>query len=207
MYTKACSHRYRNARFGRSLILPAVLGCALLFPPCAWASEGSGGQKAEGPDDLSSAPFAALVELLPSDDRVARTAATKELFRRGKKILPQLREAGAKPIATIRPSRLDVVYSLIEGLEKNLKPASYRADSFGIHLEPGVKRKDLLRMGEEHGFSVPANLNIPEDSFPTLYVQLQPGKDLELVLRSLLTTERQVITVNLNYVVRRNSGR
>lgn len=171
-----------------------VLICAIPLVCASWAFESKEGKKI-WTSELSSASVEVLVELLQSEDGATRVAATRELFRRGKAVLPQLRKAGAKPMTTIRPPRLDVVYSLIQGLN----PGNYRDDSFGIHLESGAKREEVLHMEAEYGFSIPPDFQVRSDKFPSVYVELQPGKNLESVLKNLLASESLIITVNLNY--------
>src|SRR5476651_834055 len=79
-----------------------------------------------------------LINDLSSGDGGKRTAATKELFRRGKAVLPDLKKAGAKQVAptgaTLDTKRLDIVYSVIEGFPPNPPDArsGYKTDSFGL---------------------------------------------------------------------------
>jgi hypothetical protein len=84
-----------------------------------------------------------LINDLSSGDGGKRTAATKELFRRGKAVLPDLKKAGAKQVAptgaTLDTKRLDIVYSAIEGFPPNPPDArsDYKSDSFGRMKDEG----------------------------------------------------------------------
>jgi hypothetical protein len=145
--------------------------------------------------DISRLSVEKLVQMMESSNGVDRAAASAELFRRGRKVLTDLQAAGAKIIGTLNPPRLDVVYSLIQGLP----PGQYRTDSFGLHLEPNTSRKDIIRMGEKYGFVLPHEESFHTDHVPNCYVRLKPGKQLGAVLRDLLSNEPLVITINLNY--------
>jgi hypothetical protein len=145
--------------------------------------------------DISRLSVEKLVQMMESSNGVDRAAASAELFRRGRKVLTDLQAAGAKIIGTLNPPRLDVVYSLIQGLP----PGQYRTDSFGLHLEPNTSRKDIIRMGEKYGFVLPHEEPFHTDHVPNCYVRLKPGKQLGAVLRDLLSNEPLVITINLNY--------
>ena len=86
-----------------------------------------------------------LVNDLNSGDGAKRLAASAEIFRRGKAILPELKKAGAKQIAPVGGTvdgtrRLDLVYSVIEGFPANQANAraGYKTDSFGLHVEKGT---------------------------------------------------------------------
>jgi hypothetical protein len=136
--------------------------------------------------------------MLESIDGNERTASTAELFRRGRTVVSELEKAGAKPIAALRPTRLDVIYSLIAGL----KPGAYMADSFGLHLESEVKQDEVVHIGERYGFTLPETETLRHGSAPTCYVELKPGRELVSVLQDLLSNEPMVITINLNYYER-----
>ncbi|MCX7993699.1 MAG: hypothetical protein N2651_08525 [Fimbriimonadales bacterium] len=156
------------------------------------------GAQPSTPQPFERLTVAQLVRLLSSKDGRERAAATKELFRRGRRIAPDLRKAGAKPIATVSPPRLDVVYSLIQGLPQG----NYRTDSFGLHMEPKTSREEVEALGEKYSFVLP-----PEEPFdtryaPNCYVRLRRGVQLEAILRALLSNEPKVVTVNLNYYER-----
>jgi hypothetical protein len=158
------------------------------------------------PADAATAeklPLDKLIEALEANDGDARVVATKELFRRDKAVLAGLKAAGATQVAptrgTINTRRIDIVYSLIEGLPPNAPKAlaGYSANSFGLRLEDGTTADDITRMGKAHGFKA---LNAPKpDSVPSVYVQLTSGGKLADVLRKVLITEPKVVSVNLNY--------
>jgi hypothetical protein len=99
-----------------------------------------------------------LIADLSSDNGGKRVTATKEVFRRGKGVLNDLKAAGAKQVApiggTINTRRLDMVYSLLKGLPPNLPQAraGYRTDSFGLYVEPGTTKYDLIQWGKKAGF-------------------------------------------------------
>lgn len=147
---------------------------------------------------IKNLTVARLVRMLESANGTERAAATKELFRRGRRILPQLRQAGAKPIATVNPPRRDVVYSLIQGLPVG----NYRTDSFGLHMEPETTRQDIAALGKKYGFTLPFDEPFDTAVVPNCYVRLEPGVQLEPTLREILSHESQVFTVNLNYYER-----
>jgi RNA polymerase sigma factor (sigma-70 family) len=139
-----------------------------------------------------------LVADLDSADGAKRVAATKEIFRRGKAILKDLQKAGAKPAQTIQPPRVDMVYSLLEGSFAG----RYTTGHFGIHLNPGVTRKDVNEMGKKYSFSLGEDRLFHDNGHPNCYVALAAGKSLTDVLRQILTEEPRVVTVNLNYFER-----
>jgi hypothetical protein len=147
-------------------------------------------------------PIEALIVELASKDGSKRVAATLEIFRRGKAVLPDLKKAGAKQIApfgTIGSRRLDVVFSLIEGLPPNPpgNRGGYRSGGFGLVFEKGTSKEDVMHLGKKHGFSLSGTFRA--DGVPNCYVNLDHGKSLADVLRQVLTTEPKVVSVNLNY--------
>lgn len=147
---------------------------------------------------LSNSSVETLIDMLHSNAKnlgYQRLVATRELLQRGKSILPALKLAGAKPMATTRPSRLDVIYTLIEGIE----PGAYRQDSLGIHFEPTLSREGLVDMGRRQGFVVPENSIHQKTESPMVYVTLNPRMRLEDVMRNILIEEPTVTTLNLNY--------
>jgi RNA polymerase sigma factor (sigma-70 family) len=136
---------------------------------------------AAGADDL-----AALVAKLASKDGAERAAATKRLFELDRAVtVPALEKAGARELATISPPRINVVYSLIQGL----KAGSYQSSSLGA-------------MGQKHGFTLTNPDRFSATTAPSAYVQLQAGRALADVMKALLSDEPKVVTVNLNYVER-----
>lgn len=144
-------------------------------------------------------PVDKLVADLQGEDGMKRVAAPKELFQRGKDVLEGLKKAGAKqitPSGTIASRRLDVVYSLIEGLS----PGNYVRNSFGLWVEKGTTQEEVLQMGKRHGFTLEGTFR--PDGVPNAYVWLNQGKVLADVLRGVLASEPKVVSVNLNYVER-----
>lgn len=147
-------------------------------------------------------PVEKLIADLASDDGNKRIAATVEIFRRGKAVLPDLKKAGAKQVApsgTIDSRRLDVVHSLIEELPPNPPGAlaGYKTDSFGVSMEKGTTKEEVIQMGKIHGFT----LDNTFQDVSHFYVRLN-GKSLVEVLQSVLAHEPKVISVNLNYFER-----
>jgi hypothetical protein len=160
-----------------------------------------------GQDDPSKpAPVEKLTADLNSADGEVRTAATRELFARGKAVLPDLKKAGAKqitPFGTIDGTRrIDAVYSLVEGLQPNLPRAlaGYTTDSFGLHVAAGTTADDVAAMAKKFGFA-PAG-DFRADTRPNVYVKLTPVKALQDVLKRILCEEPKVTTINLNYFER-----
>lgn len=155
--------------------------------------------------DAQKVPVEKLIADLASDDGAKRVTATVELFRRGKAVLPDLKKAGAKqvsPTGTIDSRRLDVVFSLIEGLLPNPPGAlaGYKADSFGLRIEKGTTKEEINQIGKKHGFSF-AGVFRP-DGVPNCYVKLDKGRTLVEVFQSILAHEPKVKTVILNYFER-----
>lgn len=148
--------------------------------------------------DMSQQPVASLLRQANGSDPAARLEATRELFRRGRSVVPQLERAGAKPMHTLSAPRGDVIYSLLSG---KLGPAA-APDSFGLHVEPNVTATDIARMGAAHGFRLIPQPECRPDQAPSCYVSLLPGRRLADVLRDVLTSEAGVTTVTLNYVER-----
>ena len=146
-----------------------------------------------GHEDLSGSPNTDVIRLLDSREGGRRKAATAELFRRGDACLRDLEKAGARPAVGLTPPRIDVIYSLIRRLEPEQR---FVHDTLGLRLEPGVNREQVIRMGNRHGFEFPEGERIDYAGFPTCYVRLKPGKDLAAVMKSILSEESAVITVN-----------
>jgi hypothetical protein len=149
--------------------------------------------------DVSRMSVASLLRDANGSEPAARLSATRELFRRGPAVVPELEHAGAKPMATISPPRGNVIYSLLKG---GLSSRNAVPDSFGLHLDANVTVKDVERMGRAHGFRLAPGGQCQPGHSPACYVQLLPGKRLGDVFREILTTEAHVTTVNLNYVLR-----
>jgi hypothetical protein len=150
-------------------------------------------------------PIEKLLAALDSADGNERAAATAEIFRRGKDVLPDLRKAGAKQIAptggTTATRRLDMVFSLLEGLPPNIPNAlaGYGPDSFGLHVAEKTTAADVAAMGKKYGFTLAGDFR--DDGRPNCYVQISKGSLAEVLTR-LLSEEPKVTTVNLNYFVK-----
>jgi hypothetical protein len=134
-----------------------------------------------------------LLKSLASEKGDERVAATKELLRRGKAVADDLKKAGAKQPQTIATRRLDLVYGLLVGLE----PGNYTKNSFGIHVEKGTTEEDVQKMGKKYGFTVSGPFR--PDTVPNCYVTLEAGKSPVDVMKAILTTQPQVLSLNLNY--------
>jgi hypothetical protein len=145
-----------------------------------------------------------LITDLSSEDGQVKVTATKAIFALGKDALEPLAKAGAKqvsPFGTISTRRIDIIYSLLDGLKPNLVPAraGYRMDGFGLRVEwgCGCTVDDVKKMGERHGFVIIGPFDAA--ATPSCYVKLKAGKNLADVLKAILTSEPQVISVNLSY--------
>ena len=149
--------------------------------------------------DRAAKTVASLLRLANGPDPAARLSASRELFRRGAGILPELVRAGAKPMTTLSPQRGDVIYSLLNGLLSARRTAP---DSFGLHVDANVTERDIQRIGLARGFQLTPYSECRQDTSPTCYVHLRPGKTLAPVLKDILMNEPRVKTVNLNYVER-----
>jgi hypothetical protein len=137
-----------------------------------------------------------FVSDLSADKADKRVASTALVLSKGVAALPALRDAGAKPMSGLQPRRLDVIYSILSAERE----ARFRTDEFGLHVEPGTGRADILAMGERHGFILPDGEAVDAGSWPSCYVRLREGRDLWDVLGQVLAGESKVLTVNLNYV-------
>ena len=182
----------RNDR--RDLLAILAMGFLTLAPTSSLADSVNGKAK--------DANVKEIVDQLSSDDGQRRVEATKALFDEGKDALDWLRKSGAKqiaPVGTIKTRRLDIVYSVLAGFGKN--PADglsgYMTDSFGLHLEKGVTRADVIKMGRKHGFTLTDSLT--PAGRPTCYVTLTKGKNLNAVIKSVLVSEPTVVSINLSY--------
>jgi hypothetical protein len=144
-----------------------------------------------------------LINDLSSGDGAKRTAATKEIFRRGKVVLPDLNKAGAKQVApagaTLDTKRLDIVYSVIEGFPPNPPNArgGYKTDSFGLHVEKGTTEDEIQKMCKKYGCTLVGKFT--PASLPSCYLQIGPGPALEALIQQILSAEPKVTTINLNY--------
>lgn len=145
--------------------------------------------------DLSAMDVSSLLQLANGANPAMRIAATQELFGRGPKILPELRQAGAKPMQTISPPRGDVIYTLLRG-DINTNDSGHKW--FGLHVEADVSAQDVERMGQRYGFVLSPDDAFNSTSSPACYVELQPGHNLASTLKKILINEPSVKTVNLD---------
>jgi len=143
---------------------------------------------------VALAPVSDLVKMLDSRNRQQRAAASAALLRIGEGALPEMVQAGAKPVSTNSPKRIDMLYSLIKGLD----PGMYQPDSLGITLDEKTDRNSIGKLAARHGFVAPDPDSINRQSQPNCHVTLQEGTKLESVLRSLMT-DPAIRIVNLNY--------
>ena len=138
------------------------------------------------------------IAALASDDGPTRVAATNMLFALGRNALAPLAQAGARQVTPSGPAasrRIDMVYSLLAGLQPNpVSPArGYRIDSFTLVVEKGCTMADVKKIGERHGFTVPWKFD------RAAHAILAPSRNLADVVHAVLSAEPQVITVNLDY--------
>jgi len=160
-----------------------------------------------GADDAKRPPSLEEVQgaipLLSSSDKVKRLEATKTLFQLDRKVVEDLKKAGAKNAVegSIGSRRLDMVYTLIVGLPP--KARNFSSTSFGVSVEKGTSREAVVEMGKKYGFEVG---DFGADGVPSCYVKLVGGANLSVVMRELLSHEPSVVTVNLNYVEFSSSG-
>ena len=145
-----------------------------------------------------------LIHDLSSGDGAKRTAASAEIFRRGKGVLPDLKKAGAKRVAPSGASvdgtrRLDMVYSVLEGFPPNPPRArgGYKTDSLGLHVEKGTAEDEIQKMCKKYGCTLIGTFNA--EFRPSCYLQIGQGKSLEEVIRQILSSEPKATTINLNY--------
>jgi len=175
-------------------ILAGLVAVGLVVAAC---SAGVGTPSAEK-GSLADESVAKLVQLVKSDKGTDRCGAIEELLRRGQPVLAEMKKAGAKPMATTTPPRIDVVYSLIAGLPDG----HYTRNCFGLHVEAGTPREKVVTMGAKYGFDLAEGSRFNPDHSPACYVMLLAGKDLVGVMKDVLSHEASVTLVSLNYVER-----
>jgi hypothetical protein len=149
-----------------------------------------------------------LIGNLTSSDGATRVAASAELFRRGKDVLPDLKKAGAKQVAPAGATidgtrRLDMIYSVLEGFPPNTPKtvAGYNTDAFGVHVEKGTTEDDVQAMAKRRGCALNGKFNA--EFRPSCYFRLGKGHTLEKTIRQVLVSEPKVVTINLNYIERK----
>ena len=154
---------------------------------------------------LAPADIPQWIADLSAADAPKRLAATQALFQLGPAALEPLRQAGAQqisPFGTTATRRLDMIYSLLAGLEANPAGghAGYTADSFGLHVENGCTAEEITKLGDKYGFTISGSFQ--PAGRPACYVKLNRGKNLAEVLEAILSDEPRVISANLNYFER-----
>jgi hypothetical protein len=148
-----------------------------------------------------------LINDLSSGDGAKRIAASAEIFRRGKAVLPDLKKAGAKQVApsgaTLDTRRLDMVYSVMEGFPPTPPRAvvGYVTDKFGLLVEKGTTADEVQKMAEKYKCTLDGKFNI--EFRPSCYFKIGKTQSLEEVVRQVLTNEPKVIKINLNYFERK----
>jgi hypothetical protein len=149
-----------------------------------------------------------LINDLGSGDGAKRTAATKEIFRRGKDVLPDHKKASAKQVAPAGATidgtrRLDIVYSVLAGLPPTppRDVVGYRTDKFGLHLEKGMTTEEVQKMSQKYKCTLDGKLH--NESKPNCDFLIGKGQSLEEVIRQILVNEPKVITINLSYFERK----
>ena len=145
-----------------------------------------------------------LINDLASGDGGKRAAATTEIFRRGKDVLPALKKAGAKQVAPVGGTvdgtkRLDMVYSILEGFPPNPPKAraGYKVDTFGLHVEKGTNADDIQKICQKYQCTLVGKF--ATESRPSCYLKIGPGPALEAVIEQILSAEPKVTTINQNY--------
>jgi hypothetical protein len=186
----------RARRFDMRFI--GVFGIAIVYVATAgwlFAHQREAGQK------LS---IEMLINDLSSGDGGKRTAASAEIFRRGKAVLPDLKKAGAKQVAPVGGTvdgtrRLDMVYSILEGFPLNRPKAraGYRADIFGLHVEKGTTADDVQKICQKYQCMLVGKFNT--ESRPNCTLKIGPGQALEAAIQQILEAEPKVTTISLYY--------
>jgi hypothetical protein len=145
-----------------------------------------------------------LINDSASVDGAKRIAASAEIFRRGKDVLPALKKAGAKQIAPVGGTvdgtkRLDMMYSVLEGFPPNPPKAraGYKTDTFGLHVEKGTTADDIQKVCQKYQCTLVGKFST--ESRPNSYLKIGPGPALEAVIQQILSAEPKVTTINLNY--------
>ena len=145
-----------------------------------------------------------LINDLSSGDGGKRTAASAEIFRRGKAVLPDLKKAGANQVAPVGGTvdgtrRLDMVYSILEGFPPNPPKAraGYRTDTFGLHVEKGTTAADIQKICQKYQCTLVGKFST--ESRPSCYLKIGPGQFLGAAIQQILEAEPKVTTINLNY--------
>lgn len=157
-------------------------------------------------EGIQKVPIETLIADLGSGDGAKRATATKEIFRRGKAVLPDLKKAGAKQLApaggTLHARRLDMVYSVLEGLppDQPNTQVGYLTDVFGLYVEKGTTKEEILAMSKKYGCKVNGKFNL--EGRPSCNFGIGKGQSLEAVIQQVLADEAKVISINLQYVER-----
>jgi hypothetical protein len=162
--------------------------------------------KVVGPEEIGEFPINSLISDLSSEAGAKRVAASAEILRRGKVVLPDLKKAGAKQLApaggTLHTRRLDMVYSAMEGFPPDLPgtQVGYLTDAFGLYVEKGTTEEEILAMSKKYGCKLDGKLNL--EGRPSIKFGIGKGQSLERVIQQVLANEPKVITINLYYIER-----
>src|SRR5262249_44229842 len=138
---------------------------------------------------------------LASEDGAKRVAATREIFRLGNRALDALQRAGARPITSepsTAPRRLDIVYTLLNGLPPIKHHTGHKDSTFGVYLVNGWQHAELARVGRQLGFTP-----MPTPQYagkPHSVVMIDRDRNLAEVMKAVLTTDPSVVTVTLLFL-------
>lgn len=146
--------------------------------------------------NLSSLKISDLANQLGSGAASQRVQATAAILSKGVSAVDELLAAGAQPMSGLSPRRIDILYSILSGHREG----RYRTNSFGLHVEPGTTREQIVSMGERYGFILPNDRPIETADAPCCYVTIREGAELWDVVARVLANEPSVTTVNLNYI-------
>jgi hypothetical protein len=157
--------------------------------------------KEEGAGAREDRQIEGLIADLDSPDGTKRAAATLELLRQGKDMLPYLQRAGARQVAHREndpPQRLHVVYTLLEELpvEVPMAKGRFRADRFMLYVEKSCTQQQIAEWGRRFGFT-PSPLC--HSGPPHCGAILTKGKTLPEVLNGLLSSAPGVVTIRFAY--------
>lgn len=161
-----------------------------------WTVEVGSGNFVVGDKSSEIMSIADLSLKLESPSANDRVLASAKILSHGVSAISQLTAAGAKPMAGLQPPRIDVLYSILSAD----RPGRYESNSFGLHFAPGTTRKDVVSMGERYGFWLADVQTFEPADSPNCYVYVREGKELWTIIAQLMSSETNVVTVNLNYV-------
>ncbi len=145
---------------------------------------------------FSQASTTSLVNLFKTATPSERMAILNAILDRGYSALPELKAAGAKPMTTISPPMIDILYTLISKRPEG----RIRTTSFGLHVEPRTTRQQVIEIGRRWGFILRDGDPFDPSMSPSCYVTLAQGVELLPILEKLVRSEPAVNGVNFNYV-------